>query len=65
MMTTDAAVKLIPIPPALVERRKTSRLLSSPNSSTNVCRTSTGVDPVRTRNFMSWIFNTFCKISST
>lgn len=49
MMTTLAAVKLMPMPPAFVERRKQEMVSSSLNSSTRVCRTSTGVEPVKTR----------------
>ena len=62
MMTTLAAVKLMPIPPALVESRKTVIDSSSVNSSTRVCRTSTGVEPVKTRYLMSWVSRTFSKI---
>ena len=53
MMTTLAAVSVIPRPPALVERRKTDVDGSSVNSSTSDCRTSTGVDPVSMRYLIS------------
>jgi hypothetical protein len=63
-MTTLAAVKLIPMPPAFVDRRNTGIDASSVNSSTSVCRTSTAVEPVRIRYLISLSFNTACRISS-
>jgi hypothetical protein len=82
MMTTEAAVRLMPIPvtkccwnqvgrtvknrqlpPAFVDNKKTEIDSSSVNSSTSVCRTSTGVLPVRTRNLMLLSRRTTCKIS--
>lgn len=63
MITTLAAVRLIPIPPALVESRKIGMLSSSVNSSTNVCRTSTGVDPVNDKYFVPLVSKILVRIS--
>lgn len=79
IMTTEAAVKLIPIPvitvntdiewqsadlpPAFVDKRKIEIDSSSVNSSTSDCRTSTGVLPVRIRNFMLWLSKMTWRIS--
>ena len=62
-MTTLAAVRLIPIPPAFVESKKTGMLSSSVNSSTRAWRASTGVEPVNTRNFTFSRSSTRCKMS--
>jgi hypothetical protein len=64
MTTTLAAVKLIPIPPAFVDRRNTGIDASSVNSSTSVCLTSTAVEPVRIRYLMSFSFKIACRMSS-
>lgn len=63
MITTEAAVRLIPIPPALVDKRNTGMPLSSVNSSTRDCRTSTGVLPVKTRKGMEASFRIAWSIS--
>lgn len=64
MITTLAAVRLIPMPPAFVDRRKTVIDASSVNSSTSVCRTSTAVEPVRIRYLIFFSFKTACRMSS-
>ena len=63
MITTLAAVKLIPIPPAFVESKKASIDSSSVNSSTSDWRISTGVDPVKTRYLIFSLSKTLCKMS--
>ena len=63
MMTTLAAVKLIPIPPALVDSKKTSIDSSSVNSSTSDCLASTGVLPVSTRNLIFSLSSTLWRMS--
>ena len=63
MITTLAAVRLIPIPPALVDSRKTGMLSSSVNSSTNVCRKSTEVEPVNIRYFVPLLLKILVRIS--
>jgi hypothetical protein len=64
-MTTLAAVKLMPMPPALVDKRKQGIDSFSLNSSTRDCRTSTAVEPVNNRYLIFCILKTACKISRT
>jgi hypothetical protein len=52
MTTTLAAVRLMPIPPASVESRKTLISGSPVKSSTRDCRSSTRVVPVRITHLM-------------
>ena len=63
MITTLAAVKLMPMPPAFVDKRNTGIDSSSVNSSTNVCRTSTGVEPVKTKYFVFLMSRTLWRMS--
>lgn len=63
MITTLAAVRLIPIPPAFVESKKIGMLSSSVNSSTSVCRKSTDVDPVSIKYFVLLRVKIFVKMS--
>src|SRR6266404_84620 len=62
-ITTLAAVKLMPMPPALVDKRKHGIDSFSLNSSTRDCRTSTAVAPVNSRYLIFCILKTDCKIS--
>jgi hypothetical protein len=65
MMTTLAAVRLIPIPPALVDNRKIGMDSSSENSSTSAWRVSTGVVPVNMRYLYSLMSSTRTRMSRT